>query len=995
MSVIAKTKDTMTRLNPFAAKYRFGGVQIQDMALPPTWGMDAYLQAYGELGWLFRGTSVIADAVARNKWSLYKVQNGDLDNREKVPKHVLLDTIKHVNPFMTWYELMYLQTCYMVLVGEQFLVFDMNNLGIPEQIWPIIPSRMMVIRDNPMDYISYYRYVYGGVQMRLEIPEVLHIKNPNPFNPLRGIGAAQALGTDLSIEKFSGRYQEKVYHNDAMPGVVYEVQGEIPPKEEREQIMGEFKREHAGWRNARKTAFAWGGAKVHTLAMTNKELDGWKEAQSRGAKILNVLGVPDVIAGKEGSYNRATAEVAREEFNRGTVLPYLTKYREAFNEQWLPLYKQNSGVELMLDFDDPVPENIEAKTEAANKALISGRISRNEARVMAGEDAIKDYDVFYVPNTITVIEVDDELKPIEPEEPEVEQPPEVPETPPEEEALPKAFKFFTTEDQKDAHWKQWVAKTEEKEKPLQEALQSMFKEQESRAMQAFHLGATVADIFDRKAADSALIDILNEYLPDVLSEAIADGENLVKPQPMKQKDPPIWGPNEDTMKWLQTRIVWAALEVGDETELLLRSALSAGVEAGEGAEEIAKRVKGAFEHCENNRALRIARTEVMTASNIGNEEGYKRAGVEKQEWYAALDERICELCEDLHGNVYKIGSGDRPPAHVNCLLPDVRVEAPLTEKAMRHWYDGESIEIITAGGNSLRTTPNHPILTNRGWIAANFIEEGDYVICHQFSGQMLIDNPNVKDAPSKISEIFDALADSFGIERVAGAYDQFHGDGSESDVDIISINSLLQNWLKSSFSQPISNKQFAFANHTPRLLSCSGEPSFCFKTGMCISPCFVGSRCHVDLLSSGQFSHAENIGFAARAWGDTLVSEYPADNIAGDAIGSSQGKLGFSCDITRNQIRGSSDNILAWRDATPLEQSIECGLPYAKLDQKFMDRFTGLITADKIISIRNFQFSGHVYDLQTESGWYTANASISHNGIIAKNCRCAMLPVVE
>jgi len=679
MSVITRAKDTMTRMNPFAAKYRFGGVQIQDMALPPTWGIDAYLHAYGELGWLFRGTSVIADAVARNKWSLYKVTDGDLDNREEVSKHVLLDTMKHVNPFMTWYELMYLQTCYMVLVGEQFLVFDMNNLEVPEQVWPIIPSRMMVVRENPVDYISYYQYVYGGTQMRLEIPEVIHIKNPNPANPMRGIGAAQALGTDLSIEKFAGRYQEKVYHNDAMPGVVYEVQGEIPPKEEREQIMEEFKRDHAGWRNARKTAFAWGGAKVHTLAMTNKELDGWKEAQSRGAKILNVLGVPDVIAGKEGSYNRATAEIAREEFGRGTVLPYLTKYREAFNEQWLPLYKQNTGVELMLDFADPVPENVEAKTEAANKGLIAGRISRNEARVMAGEDIIPDYDVFYVPNAITVIEVDDELKPIEPEEPE--EPPLIPQEEPEEDeedeeeaSFPKGRKFFTSERQKDDHWKQWVAKTEEKEKPLTEALQSMFKAQETAAIRSFHPGVAVEDIFNRKDAVNAAKGVLGEFLPTILGEAIADGENLVKPEPAKQTEPPIWGPNEDTTKWLEKRIVWAAIEIGDETELLLRSALSAGVEAGEGAEEIAKRVKGVFEHCDKTRALRIARTEVITASNIGNEEGYKRAGVEKQEWYAALDERICEICEGLHGNVYKIGSGDRAPAHPSCrcvMLPVV------------------------------------------------------------------------------------------------------------------------------------------------------------------------------------------------------------------------------------------------------------------------------------------------------------------------------------
>ena len=49
-------------------------------------------------------------------------------------------------------------------------------------------------------------------------------------------------------------------------------------------------------------------------------------------------------------------------------------------------------------------------------------------------------------------------------------------------------------------------------------------------------------------------------------------------------------------------------------------------------------------------------------------------------------------------------------------------------------------------------------------------------------------------------------------------------------------------------------------------------------------------------------------------------------------------------------------------------------------------RLSSLIRTVKIVDISYFNFSGHVYDLQTKDGWYFAN------GFIAHNCRCTKAP---
>ena len=48
--------------------------------------------------------------------------------------------------------------------------------------------------------------------------------------------------------------------------------------------------------------------------------------------------------------------------------------------------------------------------------------------------------------------------------------------------------------------------------------------------------------------------------------------------------------------------------------------------------------------------------------------------------------------------------------------------------------------------------------------------------------------------------------------------------------------------------------------------------------------------------------------------------------------------------------------------------------------------FTGLIELDEVLDVEVKLYTGHVYNLQTSTGWYIANNIISHN------CRCVMVP---
>ncbi|MBA7536601.1 hypothetical protein ES705_28865 [subsurface metagenome] len=133
-------------------------------------------------------------------------------------------------------------------------------------------------------------------------------------------------------------------------------------------------------------------------------------------------------------------------------------------------------------------------------------------------------------------------------------------------------------------------------------------------------------------------------------------------------------------KWIKAHTGESIKSILDTTFDALKRTLAEGVDAGESISKLAKRVTAEYKDCKGYKAVRIARTETITASNQGALQGYKQSGVvEKKEWLTAFDERTCEECSALDGEVVGLdenfsGGLSTPPAHPNCrctILPVV------------------------------------------------------------------------------------------------------------------------------------------------------------------------------------------------------------------------------------------------------------------------------------------------------------------------------------
>ena len=122
-----------------------------------------------------------------------------------------------------------------------------------------------------------------------------------------------------------------------------------------------------------------------------------------------------------------------------------------------------------------------------------------------------------------------------------------------------------------------------------------------------------------------------------------------------------------TIDWLKVRNLEVLKGITAETNKQIVLSLTEGINAGEGMLPLAKRITDAVDTIGITRARLMARTETMYAVNQGALIRYTQAGVEKVEWLSATgDDRVCDECEALNGQIFDIDSVPEIPVHPGC-----------------------------------------------------------------------------------------------------------------------------------------------------------------------------------------------------------------------------------------------------------------------------------------------------------------------------------------
>ena len=330
----------------------------------------------------------------------------------------------------------------------------------------------------------------------------------------------------------------------------------------------------------------------------------------------------------------------------------------------------------------------------------------------------------------------------------------------------------------------------------------------------------------------------------------------------------------------------------------------------------------------------------------------------------------------------------KPGEEVFCFPGDSRVPfADGVEVAYRRWYSGDLAEVVTSSGKTIRATLNHPILTPNGWAAIGTLKEGDDIIeVAEKSIDGVVPKAEYDDAVPSISQIFSAACEFGGISKVRGGREQFHGDGSESDVDVIMSAGALRVDFVTALSERCGYLDFTMPKHGLSLVRALHLGLY----GLLSSANGVVRRCGQALSTVWAFPrHAYDVGLGAGSYREPHPAQARDDRAAGraEALGESENTfVGIIRGAYRGIVQRLSENGLHFRanlEAESVEPGEErVGFPAEELGDN-LDALPFRTQTAHVVEVKRTSFSGHVYNLQTRDGWYVTE------GILAHNCRCS------
>lgn len=412
------------------------------------------------------------------------------------------------------------------------------------------------------------------------------------------------------------------------------------------------------------------------------------------------------------------------------------------------------------------------------------------------------------------------------------------------------------------------------------------------------------------------------------------------------------------------------------------------------------------------RAETFARTAAMQAANeasgIGWREAVAQGAVPQAElrryWIVAADERLCPTCAPVPGlNDKGVGLDDlfttpngpvmHPPLHPNCVLGSTPITATPTIRAVtQRAFEGTVVVIETASGKRLACTENHPVLTPGGWVAAGLLDEGGDVVRYLNADRIPRIGDDHQHVPPSIEQIAESFGRSAGVRssEVPVSPEHFHGDGAGSEVAVVWADGELGRGVDPALSKQSGKQTLAFADMGLPLLLSQRDTASLIETGDTPTGCAV---CGSDLPASPFGAHAaplDSLGLTLPTRFDAASTEAERNHVARDAHLSSDGVDGFSADVAldyaihvkRESRRRTSISLATSSDPVSLEETNDRDSGDTALARELSSGCAGEVATDQIISIRRIEWSGHVFNLETEGGWYAAD------GIITHNCRC-------
>jgi HK97 family phage portal protein len=316
------------------------------------------------------------------------------------------------NERMSLFDLWKETAAWWALEGEAFWWFGPEyGGGIPQNLYVLDPRRIRNEEGGAsveaFDGSRRRRWFYEGAGglVPLFADEIVHFREWNPWNPVRGINPLAALSLELDQDYYANKANSQLLKNNAIPQGLLKTEQPVRP-EEADALERRWESKYGAAGAGRKIAVLGKGTDFRPLSFTPEIVKLFELKKWNLYTILAKYGIPPRVANINDKTTSLSGQDTKEQhaaFWKYTIIPLLKQFEQVVETQFfVRIGLPERGV---FDLRD-IPELQESEDEQSRRDIAemnAGLKTINEVLRERGRQPKAWGDIWYKPKNLTPV----------------------------------------------------------------------------------------------------------------------------------------------------------------------------------------------------------------------------------------------------------------------------------------------------------------------------------------------------------------------------------------------------------------------------------------------------------------------------------------------------------------------------------------------------------------------------------------------------------------
>jgi HK97 family phage portal protein len=363
--------------------------------------------AYSYNAWVNIAVGILIRNIARASFIL--VRGG-----EELRSGPLYELFRRPNINLSRFDLWKETAAWWHLEGECFWWFGPDySGGLPKELYILDPRRMKHEENNSYAVSDICgrtdrRWFYQSDLTLIPIlqDEIIHFKDWNPWNPVRGINPLAALTLELEQDYYANKANSQLLKHNAIPQGILKTDQTIRP-EEADALERRWESKYGSVRANRKIAVLGKGTSFEPLSFTPEVVKLFELKRWNLYTILAKYGIPPRVANISDKTTALSGKDTGEQhsaFWKYTIVPLLKQFEHIVEAQFFARFGLRE--EGTFDLSD-IPELQQSEDEQSSRDIAeihAGLKTINDVLKGRGKEPKPWGDIWYRPKNLIPIE---------------------------------------------------------------------------------------------------------------------------------------------------------------------------------------------------------------------------------------------------------------------------------------------------------------------------------------------------------------------------------------------------------------------------------------------------------------------------------------------------------------------------------------------------------------------------------------------------------------